>query len=112
MLLFPRILSNYLAWVIIEDVIRNLPDDYLDARLAYKKRIHGDSFDDDERWDFCYEATKEAFPFSIGLLYVDEKLEPPARERVSNGVENCYINSLSLCIAHCALYMYTIDHCH
>jgi hypothetical protein len=95
MLLVFRIISNYIAWVTLEDVIRHLPDEYSDARLAYQKRIHGDAFDDSERWDFCYEDTKNAFPFSIGLMFVDEKLGPQARERVDCSAYCCVINLLS-----------------
>ena len=71
-----------MAWVAIEDVIRHLPDKYSDAHLAYKQRIFGQTYEDSERWDFCYEAAKEAFPFPIGLMFVEENLNPGAKERV------------------------------
>ena len=72
-------------------MIRHLPDDYLEARLAYKKRIHGQAYEDKERWEFCYEATKTAFPMGIGLMFVDEKLDSGAKQRVG------YEENLSFC---------------
>ena len=85
-----RIISNYIVWVAIEDVIQHLPNDYIDARLAYKKRIHGQTYEDRERWDFCYKAAKTAFPMSIGLMFVDEKLDPGAKTRVGNRKLNLF----------------------
>lgn len=63
-------------------MIRYLPDKYLDARLAYKKRIHGVAYEDTERWNFCYDAMKKAFPMPVGLMFVDEKLDANAKKRV------------------------------
>ncbi|XP_028391098.1 endothelin-converting enzyme 1-like [Dendronephthya gigantea] len=79
----PGVLSNYIAWTVVKDVIRHLPNAYVNARLAYKRRIHGESYEDLERWDFCYEETKKAFPMAIGLMYVDEKLNPDAKARAN-----------------------------
>ncbi|XP_028391249.1 neprilysin-like [Dendronephthya gigantea] len=75
------VLSNYIAWIVIKDVIRHLPNAYLDARLMHQRRIHGESYEDLERWNFCYERTMSTFPMAIGLMYVDEKLRPDAKAR-------------------------------
>ena len=80
--IFFRIISNYIAWVVIEDVLRHLPDKYLSAHLAYQKRIRGETYEDTERWSFCYEATKTAFPMAIGLMFVNEKLDADSKQRV------------------------------
>ncbi|XP_028391399.1 endothelin-converting enzyme homolog [Dendronephthya gigantea] len=77
----PAIVSNYIAWTTIRNVIRYLPNDYVDARLAYKRRIRGESYEDLERWLFCYHTTMQAFPMAIGLMFVDEKLDPDAKAR-------------------------------
>ena len=66
----------------IEAVIRFLPDPYVRARLQYKQRIHGLSYEDKERWDFCYEATKKNFPMPLGLMYVEKKLDNRTKTRV------------------------------
>ena len=76
------ILSNYIAWTIIEKVIDHLPDKYGEAHLVYKKRINGETYDAQERWITCFEATKNAFPMAIGLIFVDKKLSSEAKERV------------------------------
>ena len=72
-----------MAWIAVEHVIRHLPDQYSDAHLAYKQRILGLTYEDSERWDFCYEQTKKTFPFPIGLIFIEHNLNPDAKERVS-----------------------------
>ena len=82
----------------INDVIRHLPNDYVDARLAYKRRIHGESYEDIERWDFCYERTMKTFPMAIGLMFVNEKLHPDAKTRVGQqGFHEIFINFEEYC---------------
>ena len=75
-------MSNYVAWTVIERVIDHLPEKYRDVRLAYEKRINGETYEAGERWITCYKTTNEAFPMAIGLMFVDEKLSEQARARV------------------------------
>ena len=68
----------------MEELIEHLPSKYGDARLAYFREIHGPTYDA-ERWDTCLKFVKEAFPMPIGLIFVDKKLTPQAKERVRQG---------------------------
>ena len=76
-----RVVVNYLVWRLVNDLVSDLGQTFIDIRQKYINVIRGTSASS-ARWQRCVNEDNSLLEFATGRLYVEENFPANAKEKV------------------------------
>ncbi len=82
-----RLIVNYLVWRLVNGLVSDLGQTFIDIRQKYINVISGTSATS-ARWQRCVNEDNDVLEFATGRLYVEENFPANAKEKTIEMIEN------------------------
>ncbi|XP_033642229.1 neprilysin-1-like isoform X1 [Asterias rubens] len=82
-----RVVVNYLVWRLVNDLVSDLGQTFIDIRQKYINVIRGTSASS-ARWQRCVNEDNSLLEFATGRLYVEENFPANAKEKTIEMIGN------------------------